>query len=183
MDYEHLKMDLHTHISSLETDDKDLITKNRLANKINLIKSKISKLNLERGKQLADRLKTKWYNEGERSNKYFLALLKRREAMGQLNELEINGNHVTDEKTIEAEITRFYTDLYNQQLTQKTDDELAGLLRNLEELNHDEIAKIQQPITLAMLKETLRDSADSCPGPDGIPYSYIKLTWTSLSLL
>ena len=31
----------------------------------------------KQGERLANRLKTKWYNEGERSNKYFLRLLNR----------------------------------------------------------------------------------------------------------
>ena len=32
----------------------------------------------ERGNRLAEKVKTKWYNEGEKSSKYFLGLLKRK---------------------------------------------------------------------------------------------------------
>ena len=63
---------------------------------------------------LANKLKTKWYNEGERSNKYFLALLRRKEINGQLNTLVINITETRNEDEIEAYVTTFYKNLYNQ---------------------------------------------------------------------
>ena len=114
MDYEFLRADLHTHIVALEESDNDLIKKNRLRDKINLLKAKISQINLERGKNLAGKMKTKWYNEGERSNKYFLGLLKRKEKNGELNELEISGATEKDPDIIEAHVRLFYEQLYNQ---------------------------------------------------------------------
>ena len=78
LDYEFLKADLHTHIVALEESNNDLIKKNRLMDKINILKAKMSQLNLEKGRSLAEKMKTKWNNEGERLNKYFLGLLKRK---------------------------------------------------------------------------------------------------------
>ena len=51
------------------------------------------------------------------------------------------------------------------------------MLRLLEPLNDDEINKIKSPLTLRALKATLKETQDSCPGPDGIPYCYLKTTW------
>ncbi len=54
--------------------------------------------------------KTRWYNKGERSNKYFLNLLKRNNQMSKLN---INGIVTTNETEIRKGVTEFYTELYN----------------------------------------------------------------------
>ena len=131
-DFDFLKEDLHSHIKSLENCKNDTAKANRLSNKINQLKAKITKRNLEKGENLANKLKTKWYNEGERSNKYFLALLRRKELNGQLKELEINNTTITDQDKIEEEVTSFYRDLYNQESDRYTNDEKESLLGNLE---------------------------------------------------
>ena len=38
---------------------------------------------------------------------------------------------------------------------------------------------IQSPLTLGELYNTLKSCSDSAPGPDGIPYSLIRLTWST----
>ena len=177
-DYDFVKEDLHAHIKLLEEGVQDMRQKNRIMNKINQLKANITKLNLQKGQKLADRLKTKWYNEGERSNKYFLALLRKKEVQGQLNELEVGGRTETDQEKIEQHITTFYSELYNQNLEQSTREEMENLIREMVPLNQDEIGKINQPLTLEVLSRTLKNISDSCPGPDGIPYSYLKVTWT-----
>ena len=177
-DYDFVKEDLHTHIRMLEEDQIDNLRKNRVMNKINQLKAEIARMNLLRGQKLADQLKTKWYNEGERSNKYFLALLRRKEAQGQLRELEINNIVEKNEGEIEKHVISFYTELYNKNFEQSSSDEKVQLLRLLEPLNDDEKAKINQPLSLEVLKRTLNSTSDSCPGPDGIPYSYLKVTWS-----
>ena len=175
-EYDFLKEDLHAHIATLEN-TTDTARSNRLMNKINALKAKLTKLNLEKGAALANKLKTKWYNEGERSNKYFLSLLRKKERNGLLTELEIDNKTITDEAEIESQVTNFYRQLYNQKQEQVTERETTDLLRLLEPLTAEETNNIMKPLTLAALKQTLKETQDSCPGPDGIPYSYLKITW------
>ena len=176
-DFDFVKADLHTHIAALETCKNDIGKSNRLMNKINQLKATITKLNLERGEALANKLKTKWYNEGERSNKYFLALLRRKELNGELTELEVDNRIVKNEKEIEIEVTNFYKQLYNQPKIVATETDKNEMLRLMESLNDGEVERIVSPITAEDLKLTLKNTQDSCPGPDGIPYSYLKVTW------
>ena len=176
-EYEFIKEDLQSHITALENCTGNSTKANRLMNKINILKAKITNLNLEKGSKLANALKTKWYNEGEKSNKYFLALLRRRELNGQLNELEINQVTETDKDKIEEHVTTFYKALYNQDTEQYSETEKNELLRFLEPLNDAEINAINEPLTIDKVYQTLKDTNDSCPGPDGIPYSYLKATW------
>ena len=176
-DYEFLKEDLHTHVRLLEEGQHNVARKNRIMNKINTLKAQITKLNLEKGQKLANRLKTKWYNEGERSNKYFLAMLRKKEANGQLKELIIEDREESEPERIENYVTDFYKKLYNQKFERGTEEEQTRVLRSLEPLNREELLKINQPLTLEILRNTLQGTSDSCPGPDGIPYSYLKATW------
>ena len=176
-DYDFVKEDLHSHIASLEGCKGDTAKANRLMEKINRLKAEITRMNLERGTNLANKLKTKWYNEGERSNKYFLALLRRKEANGQLTKLTIDNREVTEPTEIEKHVTDFYCTLYNQQEENYLENERDSLLERMEILTEDEKEKLIRPLTLDSLYKTLRDTNDSCPGPDGIPYSYLKATW------
>ena len=95
-DYDFLKEDLHTHIKILEESKHDISRANRVMQKINRLKAEITKLNLQRGQKLANRLKTKWYNEGEKSNKYFFALLRKKDLNGQLKEIQVENRVETD---------------------------------------------------------------------------------------
>ena len=178
-DYDFIKDDLHSHIATLEGCKGDAAKANRLMDKINRLKAEITKMNLERGTNLANKLKTKWYNEGERSNKYFLALLKRKEVNGQIRKLTIDNREVTEPTEIKTHVTNFYRSLYNQPEENYSAEEKDNLLSEMETLNNDEIASLTSPLTLDNITRTLKDTNDSCPGPDGIPYSYLKATWNS----
>jgi hypothetical protein len=57
--------------------------------------------------------KTRWYNEGEKSNKYFLNLLRRNNESNEMSKLNINGTVTTNEGEIRKGVTEFYTELYN----------------------------------------------------------------------
>ena len=177
LEYDFVKEDLHSHINALENCRNDVAKANRLMDRINQLKAKISKLNLEKGESLANKLKTKWYNEGERSNKYFLSLLRKKELNGQLTELEDGNKIIKDEKEIEQHVTKFYEELYNQPQHQTTAEQKNELMQHMERLNDNEIKNISDPITNEQLWQTLKNTQDSCPGPDGIPYSYIRATW------
>ena len=182
-DYDFIKEDLNSHIAALEACKGDAAKANRLMEKINRLKAEIAKLNLEKGTSLANKLKTKWYNEGERSNKYFLALLRRREANGQLTKLTIDNREVSEPKEIESHVTNFYRTLYNQPEEPYSEEEKENLLDHMERLTDEEKEMVSRPLTLADISKTLKNTNDSCPGPDGIPYSYLKATWNLFGMV
>jgi exonuclease III len=132
----------------------------------------------EKGKILAQKTKSRWYNEGEQSNKYFLNLLKRQSKATQISELRIDGVIVDDPKIIKEEVTKFYRNLYNQNLSGEIKDET---FRFSNMVSLEEARKVTEEITKHELLNTLKGTKDSTPGPDGIPYSYIKLLWDDFS--
>ena len=128
----------------------------------------------EQGEELALKAKSKWYHEGERSNKYFLNILKRKARNCEISELTINNQVITNPEIINHSIVDFYSKLYNQSLTDPICDELFS---NVDPIDNIDAVKVIEPLNPDELLETLKAAKDSCPGPDGIPYSYIRALW------
>ena len=130
-----------------------------------------------KGKRLAERLGTKWYNEGEKSTKYFLRLLNRASPTNFEELINEQGEKLTDTELIETEVVNFYKNLYESYpQPQSVDDltffdEITGVSRETDEL-------VAQPITTEELGQILDTCQDSAPGPDGIPYSVLKNLWS-----
>jgi hypothetical protein len=49
---------------------------------------------------MAVKAKTKWFHEGEKSSKYFLNIIRKRGAVTDIKELNIDGASTTDENNI-----------------------------------------------------------------------------------
>jgi len=129
----------------------------------------------KQGEQLAWKARSKWYNEGEKSNKYFLNLLKKNTTNNHLEELVCNGVSITDEKKINEEVIHFYDKLYNANFDASSNEE--SFLDKMFTLQNHEAALVSSPITLAELWLTLKPLKDTTPGPDGISYAYLKKLW------
>ena len=83
-----------------------------------------------------------------------------------------------DSEEIDKVVEEFYQKLYEKGSSKLTNAaNLKPFLRNLEKLDAVNIDEIDKPLTISDLRNTLNSCRDSAPGPDGIPYSIIKLTW------
>jgi hypothetical protein len=129
----------------------------------------------QQGEQLAWKAKTKWYNEGEKSNKYFLNLLKSKNARNEMSSIRENDQIITDPKEINDTVNDYYNKLYNGSKPINEDD--GSYLADLFNLNEAEANSVNAPLTLQELWLTLRPLKDSAPGPDGISHIYLKKLW------
>ncbi|KAL3695332.1 hypothetical protein R1sor_009408 [Riccia sorocarpa] len=70
---------------------------------------------LEEGKILRRRSRTKWLNLEEASNKYFFAVLKAKQNAERISSLQIDDSTwLEDEEDIVEEVEGFFKDLYKQ---------------------------------------------------------------------
>jgi hypothetical protein len=134
----------------------------------------------KQGEKLAFRARTKWYNEGEKSNKYFLNMLKRQADRSDMNILNINGSDVSDENVIRNEVQRYYNDLYNKDFNVDIDD---TFLDGMFTLPQEENAIIDTPVTIDELWSNLKSLKATTPGPDGLSNTYLKKLWDILGPL
>ncbi len=126
------------------------------------------------GIKLAHFAKSRWYNEGEKSNKYFLNLLKRRSQNNEMSQLKVNGVLETDAGLIRTEVTNFYDKLYNSTEVPAHND---YLLRNMFSVEQAENDYMSLPITLDELWANLKSTKATTPGPDGMSNTYLKKLW------
>ena len=150
-----------------------------LINYIEELRTKKSILVEKKGKRLAEKLGTKWYNEGEKSNRYFMRLLNRANP-DKFTKLEgSNGEGLSNELEIEREIVRYYKNLYenfDETIVENNDD---NFFQGIDPIEEDEVRTMCEDISEDELRTTLLSCRDSAPGPDGIPYSIIGLVWST----
>ncbi len=116
----------------------------------------------------------KWYEEGEKSNAYFLNLITRRKEQTTITKLDRNGESLTCQKDITEHVVDFYSELYSEK---ETDDNYNELLSDLPTLNEADRSVLDAPISLDELERTLKGCKESAPGPDGISYLVYKKLW------
>ena len=133
----------------------------------------------EKGRHLSEWAKSRWYQEGERGTKYFLNMLRAKSNKLDMSQLKTSdGTTIKDPVKINQEVENFYKQLYERGNKRESNKALSGeFLKHMTKIPDDNIKNITAPLTLKELHDTLKSCADSAPGPDGIPYSVINLTW------
>ncbi len=121
--------------------------------------------------------KTRWYNEGERSNKYFLNLLKRNNKSSEMSKLNINGVITTNDTEIRKGVTEFHTELYKNGKNIDIDNDFLNEMLTVQQHFQD---NIHAPITLDEMWNTIKSIRATTPGPDSISNLYIKKLWNIL---
>jgi len=127
--------------------------------------------------------RAKWAEDGEKSSKYFLNLIKSKTADSFIHTIKTENGDVSGQKLVEKEIYLFYKELYNKQDTidDSSLDEL--FLVNNPKISESKKKQMDSPITLLDLFKSLQTCKDSAPGPDAIPYSVYKNFWHLLGPL
>ena len=129
----------------------------------------------EKGARLAERLATKWYNEGEKSTKYFYRILNRSMPDRLSSLIGDQGEEINGEKAVNEEVVKFYKCLYETKDAIVIED---SFLNNINPIPGDKASDVTGQISIDELREVLKSCNDSSPGPDGISYSYLESFWS-----
>jgi hypothetical protein len=152
----------------------DLQRQQILSEELNTLNSRRDNILQEQGEKLAFEARTRWYNEGEKSNKYFLNFLKRQNERNEMVSLIINGIESTDEVEIKNEVENYYQSLYNHQHISVISD---NFFQHMFTINPDVNDAIDVPLTLTELWNSLKSLKATTPGPTGILNTYLKKLW------
>ena len=100
--------------------EKDNQVREELSIKLDRLQGKLRIEQDKIAKEIAEKIKTKWYNEGEKSTKYFLNQLKSRSKKQKITSLIENdqefSNPVDIENNIENIVFNFYKKLYSREV-------------------------------------------------------------------
>ena len=128
------------------------------------------------------RSKCDWYEQGEKSTKYFLNLEKMRAKTSTLTRIKKADTDITTKKDILAEIEHFYKSLFKDKLN-NSNETCKNFLNNLTTptLNQDEKDALSVEITVAELFSALSDMPDNkSPGNDGLSCEFYKTFWDDI---
>jgi len=156
----------------------ELDTVNKLSKIDIAVKNLKAKLSQQRNK-LSDSQtfasKAKWFEYGEKSNKFFLSLMKSRQNQKLISEITNDSKTYTGQKEVSKGITDFYSKLYKKDFNLKKKDD--DFYKNCPKLSPEQALLVDAELTSVDLLNALKTCKDSAPGPDGIPYSIYKSYW------
>ena len=89
-----------------------------------------------------------------------------------------NGEIINEPREIENVIVGFYKSLYENENDLAVNDD-QDFFNEITPISGTDEAGIAGALTTDELLATLRSCNDTAPGPDGIPYSILKLLWSS----
>lgn len=157
------------------TNDQHLITQTN--NSIEKIQADLDVILENESKKLAHRAQSTWYNEGEKSNKYFLNIIKKREASQQINSIiDEHGNEKTNIKDKLQLAEKFYSNIYKKNTKLEKPDLFLSSIDN-PTVTDQQNAELDRPISLNEIYNTLKTCKESSPGSDSLTYSVYSLFW------
>ena len=130
-------------------------------------------------KNLALKARVKWFNEGEKSNKYFLNIIKKRQAETFLSDLSWDGKKACTQEEVQNLVVDFYSDLYRERVDLKSDYD-SFFRDDTPTLDDDDRKMLDTDVTLEEITATLTSCSESAPGPDGITYKTLQALWEVL---
>ena len=142
---------------------------------IETLKVKVGNLRRELNDKINFYSRAKWFEYGEKSNKYFLNLEKLKQKQKMINRIKSEDNEYIGQKQVSDGITSFYSELYSRRERKTCEDE--NYYKECPKLNEEQKCYMDNGVTLEELKNALSTCKDSAPGPDGIPYSIYKKFW------
>jgi exonuclease III len=142
---------------------------------IDTLKTNLSILRKKFNEKMSFVSKAKWFEFGEKSNKFFLNLNKARQSQKLISQIKDGEEMYSGQEQVMKGITKFYKELYSEQITKNNNDN--DFYQNCPKLTEEQKNTLETEISINELKKALSSCKDSAPGPDGIPYMVYKKYW------
>ncbi len=136
------------------------------------LKSKLLKLRKKFSDTMAFVSRAKWFEYGEKSNKFFLNLTKSRQNQKLIFKIRNGEEEFVGKNQVSKGITDFYRELYSAKPTEQKNED--NFYEYCPKLSEKQAKYLDNDLTLKKLQEALSSCKDSFPGPDGIPYMVYK---------
>ena len=165
-------------VESLENRNKSMNRSNpeKLDTALDKMKNTLIQLRNKLSESLNFISKARWYKYGEKSNKFFLNLNKRRQKQKIITSIT-NGDSVYEgQREVAGGIRQFYQDLYRSRNLNTNEDK--KFYERCPKLSDENRIKMDKKLELSDLERALFTCKDSAPGPDGIPYEVYKKFWS-----
>ena len=164
------------------TDDADLLTQ------LEEFEEKLNKIYDYETKGSIIRSRVRWFEEGEKSSKYFCNLENRSFNKKNICRLQDSrGNFITDPAGILEEIHSFYDNLYSFQddaqgdLDETVVNETLFEKLTIPQLSEEQKESLDQPLTKHEISEVIKSmNKNKTPGFDGLPVEFYIVFWPDI---
>jgi hypothetical protein len=119
--------------------------------------------------------KVKWFEFGEKSNKFFLNLTKNRQKQKLINTIRNENQIHNGQNEVMNGIKSFYQKLYESKTLEQGNPD--DFYKNCPKLDEEQRNFMDQNLTIEELCKALSTCKESSPGPDGITYLVYKKLW------
>ena len=127
------------------------------------------------------RSRAKWYEQGEKSSKYFMGLENRHQSSNVIRALNSDGTTFYDDKNLLETISSFYEKLYTSKSPDMDKIETYIHETNLNALTNDQKSSCDAPLTLQQLKTAVfKMKRNKSPGSDGLTIEFYQKFWDSI---
>lgn len=169
-----IKTELEKQLCHLERN----LSKENNINKYNETKQKLKKIDDDIINGQIIRSKVQWYEEGERSSKYFLGLEKSRSVKKHIQKLKLsNGNTTTEPVVILKTAAEFYQKLYTSK-TKNYELNYDDIFRHTKKLNEIDKDSCEGGITIQECSNVVNSlKKNKTPGNDGITSEFYQHFW------
>jgi hypothetical protein len=110
--------------------------------------------------------KAKWFEYGEKSNKFFLNLTKVKQRQTLISKIINNDKLYEGQEKVTEGITAFYKDLYKKEENVPKDD--SSFYENCPKMTNEQTKFLDEELSLEDLRGALNTCKDSSPGLDGV---------------
>ena len=147
------------------------------------IKMKLEEVYEYKVNGIITRARIRWYENGEKSTKYFLRLQKRNYCRKIIRKLRIQNIEITDPHKILYEQAQFYKTLYTSKNPNLNSEEAKSffLQSNIPKLTEARMKSCEGILTMVECKEILKTFKNGkTPGNDGLPIEFYKIFWDEI---
>ena len=170
-------------IDTLTKEIKSLDTETPNNIEIKEKQTELERLMDEKTEGIILRSKVRWYEEGEKSTKYFFNLEKRNYHKKTMRKLNLNGDIIEDPKVILNEQKRFYQDLYTSQNKTflKDDEKIFFQSPTLPKLTEEKRKICEGHLSNSECYKALKTfGKNKSPGNDGLTSEFYLYFWPYL---
>ena len=174
--FEEFKIATIEHLKTNTSNINDKTEKIDIA--INNLKSKLTQQRKKLSDSQAFKSKAKWFEYGEKSNKFFLSLLKNSQSQRLITRIKNESEEYVGQEEVTRGITEFYEKLYKENVYDYPKDD--DFYSHCPKLTNEQMNYVDSELNNTDLLNALKTCSDSSPGPDGIPYSVYKTYWDTV---
>jgi hypothetical protein len=176
-DIEKLKQKVVKYLSNI-IDESEKQTRLEIVENARItIKNNLEAIRQKIASRTEFRSAAKWYEYGEKSNKFFFSQSKFQSRQKLIEQISDGSKIYKGHNAVSNGIMKFYENLYRRvdcSMGQNTDEAFFRECPKLSDINKN---VLEEKVSIEEMYKALKDCKNTAPGPDGIPYVVYKVYW------